>query len=647
MERGNKEGSFLSPSSLQRKHHLLKNPPHTPFFLKKPPQHNSHLFLHHHLLQSKNIPTFFSISFQDSIMCSGPKSNLCSSRTLTEIESRQKEEETMLLLEFAACDDLDSFKREVEEKGLDLDESGLWYCRRVGSKKMGLEERTPLMVAAMYGSIKVLTFIVSTGKSDVNRACGEERVTPLHCAVAGCSVNMIEVINVLLDASALVNSVDANGNQPLDVFVRVSRFVASPRRKAVELLLRGGGVGGLIDEAVEEEIKIVSKYPADASLPDINEGVYGSDEFRMYSFKVKPCSRAYSHDWTECAFVHPGENARRRDPRKYPYTCVPCPEFRKGSCPKGDSCEYAHGVFESWLHPAQYKTRLCKDETGCARKVCFFAHKREEMRPVNASTGSAVAQSPFSSLEMMPGLSPLAYSSGVSTPPVSPMANGVPSSPRNGGSWQNRVNTLTPPALQLNGGSRLKSTLSARDIDMEMEMELRLRGFGNNVEETFGSYVSSPSRNSQMGQNMNQHYPSSPVRQPPSHHGFESSAAAAVAVMKARSTAFAKRSLSFKPATQAAPQSNLSDWGSPNGKLEWGMKGEELNKMRRSVSFGIHGNNNNNAARDYRDEPDVSWVNSLVKDSTVVSERSFGMNERVRIMSWAEQMYREKEQTVV
>ncbi|ESQ44491.1 hypothetical protein EUTSA_v10005860mg [Eutrema salsugineum] len=576
-------------------------------------------------------------------MCSGPKSNLCSSRTLTEIELRK--EETMGLLEFAACDDLQSFKREIEEKGLDLDQPGLWYCKRVGSNKMGLEERTPLMVAAMYGSKKVLNFIISTRKADVNRACGEERVTALHCAVAGCSVNMIEVIITLLDASALANSVDANGNQPLDLFVRVSRFVATPRKKTVEMLLRGGG--GLINEAVEEEeeeIKIVSKYPADASLPDINEGVYGSDEFRMYSFKVKPCSRAYSHDWTECAFVHPGENARRRDPRKYPYTCVPCPEFRKGSCPKGDSCEYAHGVFESWLHPAQYKTRLCKDETGCARKVCFFAHKREEMRPVNASTGSAVAQSPFSSLEMMPCLSPLAYSSGVSTPPVSPMANGVGSSPRSGGSWQNRVNTLTPPALQLNGGSRLKSTLSARDMDMEMEMELRLRGFGN-VEETFGSYVSSPSRKSQIGQSMNQHYPSSPVRPAPSHHGFDSSAAVAAAVMNARSSAFAKRSLSFKPAAQAAATpTSLSDWGSPSGKLEWGMQGEELNKMRRSVSFGIHGNNND-VARDYRNEPDVSWVNSLVKDS-VVSERGFGMNERVRILSWAEQMYREKEQTV-
>ncbi|CAN8254494.1 unnamed protein product [Cochlearia groenlandica] len=574
-------------------------------------------------------------------MCSGPRINLSSSK-----------EESMKtgLLEFAAFDDLQSFKREIEEKGLDFNEPGLWYCKRVGSKKMGLEERTPLMVAAMYGSIKVLNFIVETGKIDVNKACGEERVTALHCAVAGCSLNMIDVITALLDASALLSSsVDANGNKPLDLFVKVSRFVASNRRKAVELLLRGGGGGCVVmseDVVVveEEESKIVSKYPADASLPDINEGVYGSDEFRMYSFKVKPCSRAYSHDWTECAFVHPGENARRRDPRKYPYTCVPCPEFRKGSCPKGDSCEYAHGVFESWLHPAQYKTRLCKDETGCARKVCFFAHKREEMRPVNASTGSAMEM-----MMMMPpqGLSPLAYSSGVSTPSVSPMANNsVGSSPRSGGSWQNRVNTLTPPALQLNGGSRLKSTLSARDMDIDMEMELRLRGFNNNVEESFGSYVSSPSR---MGQNMNQqHYPSSPVRQQQlSHQGFDSSASVAAAMMNARSSAFAKRSLSFKPASQAVSQANLSDRGWPSGKLEWGMQGEELNKMRRSVSFGISGNNNsnNNGARDYRNEPDVSWVNSLVKDS-VVSERSFGMNERVRLMSWAEQMYREKEQTV-
>ncbi|CAA6654769.1 unnamed protein product [Spirodela intermedia] len=110
----------------------------------------------------------------------------------------------------------------------------------------------------------------------------------------------------------------------------------------------------------------------------------------MYTFKVKPCSRAYSHDWTECPFVHPGENARRRDPRKYHYSCVPCPEFRKGSCRNGDACEYAHGVFECWLHPAQYRTRLCKDETGCTRRVCFFAHKPES----SASRGTRPVRRP-------------------------------------------------------------------------------------------------------------------------------------------------------------------------------------------------------------------------------------------------------------
>ena len=76
------------------------------------------------------------------------------------------------------------------------------------------------------------------------------------------------------------------------------------------------------------------------------------------------------------------ENARRCDPRKYHYTCVSCPEFRKGSYNKGDACEYAHGIFEFWLHPRQYRTRLSKYETYCTRRVCFFSHKPEELRPL-------------------------------------------------------------------------------------------------------------------------------------------------------------------------------------------------------------------------------------------------------------------------
>lgn len=191
------------------------------------------------------------------------------------------------------------------------------------------------------------------------------------------------------------------------------------------------------------------------------------DEFRMFSFKIRLCSRAYSHDWTECPFVHPGENARRRDPRKYHYSCVPCPDFRKGSCRWGDLCEYAHGVFECWLYPAQYRTRLCKDGTNCSRQVCFVAHTIEELRPLHMSTGS-VDPFPRASSSAAMGfipMSPSAVSSVMSSfiPPISPAANGTGHSLV----WpQSDIPTLNLPASNVQT-SRVRSSLNARDIPVD------------------------------------------------------------------------------------------------------------------------------------------------------------------------------------
>ncbi|EOY22769.1 hypothetical protein QUC31_007911 [Theobroma cacao] len=112
----------------------------------------------------------------------------------------------------------------------------------------------------------------------------------------------------------------------------------------------------------------------------IDEAIYGSDEFRMYAYKIKRCTRMRSHDWTECPYAHRGEKAQRRDPRKVPYTAIACPAFRNGRCQKGDACEFAHGVFEYWLHPARYRTRACNAGTFCQRKVCFFAHTPDQLR---------------------------------------------------------------------------------------------------------------------------------------------------------------------------------------------------------------------------------------------------------------------------
>ncbi|PPD90599.1 hypothetical protein GOBAR_DD12464 [Gossypium barbadense] len=402
------------------------------------------------------------------------------------------------LLELAANNDVEGFKRSMEHDPSGVDEVGLWYGRQKGSKQMVNEERTPLMVASMYGSIDVIKLILSSSDADVNRLCGRDKSTALHCAASGGADNVIDVVKLLLAAGADVNTVDANGHLPVDVIVVPpklgavkstleellaiegsgfdwnSQLAAVANSDSFPLLplkengsLSSGSDSPMKSKPIDAPISSASEkkeYPIDPSLPDIKNSIYSTDEFRMYSFKVRPCSRAYSHDWTECPFVHPGENARRRDPRKFHYSCVPCPDFRKGTCRRGDMCEYAHGVFECWLHPAQYRTRLCKDGTSCARRVCFFAHTADELRPLYVSTGSAVPSPRLSTsgatamdfaaaMSLLPGSpsSVSVMSPSPFTPPMSPSMNGMSQS--NVGWPQPNV-----PALHLLG-SNLQSTM--------------------------------------------------------------------------------------------------------------------------------------------------------------------------------------------
>ncbi|KAE8694849.1 2-oxoglutarate (2OG) and Fe(II)-dependent oxygenase superfamily protein [Hibiscus syriacus] len=431
-----------------------------------------------------------------------------------------KADKCSVLLELAAIDDLVAFKSEVEEQGLDL-AGKLLVC------------------------VDVLKYILRSGKADVNGACGTDGVTALHCAVAGGSNSSVEIVKLLLDA-----------------------------RKVIELLLQGDDVVGFNPKKSPKRLLCLKWVPRRKSILLMYRCLISTMAYMELTtsgctFKVKPCSRAYSHDWTECPFVHPGENARRRDPRKYPYSCVPCPEFRKGACPKGDACEYAHGVFESWLHPAQYRTRLCKDEVGCTRKVCFFAHKHEELRQVYASTGSAMPSPRSAAVNVvdMATLSPLALGSSslplptASTQPMFPLT-ALPL--RRMEAWTSNSPKPTPCKL-----SNQPSILSS--------------------EESFT------------------------IR-------FDSSAAVAAAVMNSRSSAFAKRSQS------------LID------------RGDELNKLKKSASFAFR--NNTRAATMIPsdiDEPDVSWVNSLVKDVTPMGGRSMqqqyniGKGVRERLPPWVEQ----------
>lgn len=150
---------------------------------------------------------------------------------------------------------------------------------------------------------------------------------------------------------------------------------------------------------------------------DAEADAEADDEFMMYEFKVRRCARARSHDWTTCPYAHPGEAARRRDPRRVAYAGEPCPDFRRrpgAACPRGASCPFAHGTFELWLHPSRYRTRPCRAGPACRRRVCFFAHAAGELRAAAPHKGpdphSPLALSPKSTLTAL-----------WESPPVSPV----------------------------------------------------------------------------------------------------------------------------------------------------------------------------------------------------------------------------------
>lgn len=209
-------------------------------------------------------------------------------------------------------------------------------------------------------------------------------------------------------------------------------------------------------------------YGKDLDLP---VDAYSCDQFRMFEFKVKKCTRGRSHDWTECPYAHPGEKARRRDPRKYHYSGTACPDFRKGNCRKGDACEFAHGVFECWLHPARYRTQPCKDGRNCKRRVCFFAHSPDQLRVLSPRADSydgsphrlAFEASCGKTLHFMS--SPESGSPPSESPPMSPMttSNSMNSLSRSLGS--NSINEIVASLrqLQLN---KVKSMPSSWGLQM-------------------------------------------------------------------------------------------------------------------------------------------------------------------------------------
>ncbi|KAK8939720.1 Zinc finger CCCH domain-containing protein 20 [Platanthera guangdongensis] len=214
----------------------------------------------------------------------------------------------------------------------------------------------------------------------------------------------------------------------------------------------GGAAAGdyLLNEAVMAALQryLPANGAAETEASDLSDppiDAFSCDEFRMYEFKIRRCVRGRSHDWTECPYAHPGEKALRRDPKTYHYSGTACPDFRKGNCKRGDACEFSHGVFECWLHPARYRTQPCKDGTSCRRRVCFFAHTPEQLRVLpSPQQHSRMTLESYDGSPMRLHAVDAFYGKGVISasptstllsPPLSPRADSPPISPACRGSW--------------------------------------------------------------------------------------------------------------------------------------------------------------------------------------------------------------------
>ncbi|KAG8080059.1 hypothetical protein GUJ93_ZPchr0007g5303 [Zizania palustris] len=519
------------------------------------------------------------------------------------------------LLELAAADDVDVLKAALAEGGeavVELaDGVGLWYGR-----SKAYEPRTPLMVAATYGSAGVVSLLVSLGCVDVNRRPGVDGATALHCAASGGSRNAVAVVKLLLAADALGDlEVFLGRRRALAVATSVASGSSSPPLSSSpdegnrSPSSRSSSLSPITVDRVKKE------YPVDPTLPDIKSSVYASDEFRMFAFK-------------------------------------------------------------SWLHPSQYRTRLCKEGTACARRICFFAHDEDELRHVPYNSGAGLlSPRASSSIDMtsaagMLGLIPGSPTRHFVPPPVSPSAGS------NGGA---------AAAAHWLQGSRLRSSFNARDaavddIGMLLEWESQYLGAlslppssrsqprlstglsirptiaSSNLEDMFasdmamsprfpndqGHSVYSPAHKSALLNKLHQqkgllspvntnrmyspraldpstmsHSPFG-VMSPRSPHAMDSLTSPLSAHVGALATQqemyehFSSLNKHQLPSV-GSPRNSVS-WGtvgSPMGKVDWGMNGEELVRLRRPTQprFG-------------EVETDVSWMQPLVSHAELNGKKN-------------------------
>ncbi|KAE8693055.1 hypothetical protein F3Y22_tig00110819pilonHSYRG00250 [Hibiscus syriacus] len=496
------------------------------------------------------------------------------------------------LLELSASNDLVGFKSAIEEGCYDIDEPSLWYGRRIGSTKIGFEERTPLLIASLFGSKDVVNYIVKSGRVDVNQTHGSDGATTLHCAVVGGSFCSAEVVRILLDAAADINSLDANGNRPVDLITSDRNSAFSLRKKILESLLKESTCDGEIEGV---------RYMAQMSLGCITSKSRLAQGLTLMT----------------------GPSALLFIPGKM-----------RGDVILGNTYTVAFLALNFVRIPAS--------------RAIIVSSALPSPRSYSAM-GSSLDMGSMS----LHGLgSPSVLLPSTSTRPLTPTGTGSISSPMAGVMWPNQSNNLS--SLELHG---LSSTTNWNN-PLSTTSTFSASADENGKSNWFGGFsldASTHQLQSPTGVSYMANLASHSMRASQSY-GVDPSRSTASPVLSPSPAPFANRRSSFMEFTSlnhksglsspSAVPSNFSDWGSPDGKLDWGIHRQELNKLTQASCFSFQSSSSylrdpTQSLSSTSDEPDVSWVQSLEKDKQQLSHHNTDGSAVFPV--WVEQYYMEHE----
>uniref|UniRef100_A0A0A0L9H8 Uncharacterized protein n=1 Tax=Cucumis sativus TaxID=3659 RepID=A0A0A0L9H8_CUCSA len=541
-------------------------------------------------------------------MCGGPeKSNSSSTTTASSPNPKDMnhltvdcEDSFYSLLELVSDNDAEGFKRLMQSDLFSLNKSGLWYVRQKGSKQVVNEHRTPLMVAATYGCVDVLKLILSYPEVDVNLSAGTDKSTALHCATSSGSVNAVDIVDLLLSAGADPNSKDVNGDRPVDVIFIHPKLQKQNTRFKLEELLNSHSNGSMDVSCLHLSIKTPNSEspPLSSSLED--------------EFPSPPKSISSPKFTDGPLYVSTG-------------SAVPSPRSI-GSAPTVMDMATALGLL-----------------------------------PGSPSSMSALSPSPFTQ-SMSPSSNGVSHSSVNWQQPNVPTLH-LPGSNLQSSRLRSSLNARDMPLEDLNAlpdfenQPRILNDMNCFSQPRPSAVSVSRSGWTqtltpNNLEELFSSEISlsprfsdpaanvfSPTRKSTMLNQFQQQQQNmlSPINtsimspKNVDHHLLQASFGVSspgrmsprstepLSPMGSRFSAFVQRekqhlrTLSSRELGSNIPSSligspvnSLPKWGSPNGKVDWSVGKNELGQLRRSSSFEM-GNNG--------EEPDLSWVQSLVKES--------------------------------